>query len=196
MTIKFEHPLSPADHASAITLLLSTKDGIEIGGCFLRPDRDAGLIWGTDFYGQDAIAASKFDIEGVHEALEWVNSVHRLSAEFRHPAEGGISALPRQCRICGCSENHACEGGCWWVEYDLCSSCQTKAGKPIRLNNGKDVYWLHPSDARRIESHSRSSEVTLTMHDGARLVFTTIGERVATPADLADKIAARLWAAD
>lgn len=27
------------------------------------------------------------------------------------------------CRKCGCTENHACQGGCWWVEPDLCSSC-------------------------------------------------------------------------
>ena len=34
-----------------------------------------------------------------------------------------------RCRICGCSDAEACEGGCWWVEDpasqqgDLCSSC-------------------------------------------------------------------------
>lgn len=32
------------------------------------------------------------------------------------------------CRVCGCTENDACEGGCWWVpdptlEGDLCSAC-------------------------------------------------------------------------
>ncbi len=32
------------------------------------------------------------------------------------------------CRVCGCTEDEACEGGCWWVEHDfelgsLCSSC-------------------------------------------------------------------------
>jgi hypothetical protein len=26
------------------------------------------------------------------------------------------------CRICGCTDHRACEGGCWWVEPDLCSS--------------------------------------------------------------------------
>ena len=28
------------------------------------------------------------------------------------------------CRLCGCSEADACEGGCSWVEEDLCSACQ------------------------------------------------------------------------
>lgn len=27
------------------------------------------------------------------------------------------------CRACGCTDNTACEDGCYWVEPDLCSSC-------------------------------------------------------------------------
>lgn len=33
------------------------------------------------------------------------------------------------CALCGCTEDYACEGGCWWVEdplgemIDLCSAC-------------------------------------------------------------------------
>ncbi len=36
----------------------------------------------------------------------------------------------RVCRICGCTERHACPGGCAWVEPDLCSNpeCLVKAG--------------------------------------------------------------------
>lgn len=29
----------------------------------------------------------------------------------------------RACRECGCTEDAACEGGCSWVEADLCSAC-------------------------------------------------------------------------
>jgi hypothetical protein len=29
----------------------------------------------------------------------------------------------RKCRVCGCTWDHACEGGCSWVEDDLCSKC-------------------------------------------------------------------------
>lgn len=32
----------------------------------------------------------------------------------------------RKCRVCGCSDFHACPGGCFWVEPDLCSACQVK----------------------------------------------------------------------
>lgn len=27
------------------------------------------------------------------------------------------------CRGCGCSDSHACEGGCVWATSDLCSRC-------------------------------------------------------------------------
>lgn len=27
------------------------------------------------------------------------------------------------CRVCGCTDAKACEGGCYWVEADLCSAC-------------------------------------------------------------------------
>ena len=29
----------------------------------------------------------------------------------------------RRCRICGCTDENACYGGCSWVEIDLCSKC-------------------------------------------------------------------------
>ncbi len=30
------------------------------------------------------------------------------------------------CRVCGCTDDHACPGGCYWVEEDLCSECVGK----------------------------------------------------------------------
>jgi hypothetical protein len=39
----------------------------------------------------------------------------------------------RACRVCGCTEDHACDFGCWWVEADLCSACvPDRQGEPIR----------------------------------------------------------------
>lgn len=43
-------------------------------------------------------------------------------AEAWETAADGL-ALKRRCRICGCTELQACDGGCWWVGPDLCSSC-------------------------------------------------------------------------
>lgn len=27
------------------------------------------------------------------------------------------------CRVCGCTQNNACPGGCYWIEEYLCSRC-------------------------------------------------------------------------
>lgn len=36
----------------------------------------------------------------------------------------------RTCRVCGCTDAKACEGGCSWVEADLCSKCKEKETDP------------------------------------------------------------------
>ncbi len=30
---------------------------------------------------------------------------------------------PRSCRGCGCTDERACRGGCYWVAPNLCSRC-------------------------------------------------------------------------
>jgi hypothetical protein len=37
----------------------------------------------------------------------------------------------RRCRDCGCDDDHACAGGCWWVDIDLCSTCAEKHGEVL-----------------------------------------------------------------
>ena len=32
----------------------------------------------------------------------------------------------RQCRSCGCTDDCPCDGGCHWVEDDLCSACLSR----------------------------------------------------------------------
>ena len=34
-----------------------------------------------------------------------------------------------KCRMCGCTDDHCCPGGCYWVEKDLCSKCANKLKK-------------------------------------------------------------------
>jgi len=42
----------------------------------------------------------------------------------RRVRRNGLDYLFEQvCRVCGCTQLHACEGGCYWVEVDLCSRC-------------------------------------------------------------------------
>jgi ParB/RepB/Spo0J family partition protein len=37
-----------------------------------------------------------------------------------------ILVKAQKCRVCGCTDDHACPGGCYWVEKDLCSACADK----------------------------------------------------------------------
>jgi hypothetical protein len=30
------------------------------------------------------------------------------------------------CSVCGCTDDDACEDGCWWVKPNLCSACEDK----------------------------------------------------------------------
>lgn len=37
-----------------------------------------------------------------------------------------VTCEKRKCRVCGCTWNNPCPGGCYWVEWDLCSSCKAQ----------------------------------------------------------------------
>lgn len=48
-------------------------------------------------------------------------------ATFPHPdhwlLELHLQNAERVCRVCGCTDERACPGGCWWIQWDLCSAC-------------------------------------------------------------------------
>jgi hypothetical protein len=67
----------------------------------------------------------------------------------------------RRCRFCGCTDDRACRGGCWWVEPDLCSTCAAAAAEglaagfravavfvsaELRHAGVMAGYWLRPYD--------------------------------------------------
>jgi hypothetical protein len=35
-------------------------------------------------------------------------------------------AVPRTCRVCGCTDRRACPEGCYWTGPNLCSACADK----------------------------------------------------------------------
>lgn len=60
--------------------------------------------------------------------------------QFDVPANAGTGAVPAsnsaqafpdpaswRCEHCQCTEEHACEGGCYWIHARLCSECATEA---------------------------------------------------------------------
>lgn len=46
--------------------------------------------------------------------------IKKIEAELKPLYEG------MTCRVCGCTDSHACEGGCYWVEPGLCNKCAEK----------------------------------------------------------------------
>lgn len=70
-----------------------------------------------DMGGVDASAISIADLAEL-ASRAWV-----MGATFAKNA-----AIPgrRTCRICGCWEYAACEGGCAWAGPNICTSCDTE----------------------------------------------------------------------
>lgn len=57
-------------------------------------------------------------------------------AEVRqNPEQYAAVAGERTCRVCGCTDAWGCPEGCYWVEDDLCSSCDG-AGEADQLDLG------------------------------------------------------------
>lgn len=58
----------------------------------------------------------EFEFETAAERIE----DDRREREMQALLEAGVI---HQCRVCGCTELSACEGGCIWATEDLCSRC-------------------------------------------------------------------------
>ncbi len=73
------------------------------------------------------------------DAVEFEDFVHETDTEQlararrRRPSASSSrrrpSARVRRCRVCRCTNEAACDGGCSWVAADLCSRCSVPAGK-------------------------------------------------------------------
>ena len=68
----------------------------------------------TDHSGNRKYATGYTDNEFAAESI--ANNLNKLDDEED----------VRRCRVCGCTDDHACPGGCYWVEEDLCSECVGK----------------------------------------------------------------------
>ena len=49
------------------------------------------------------------------------------------------------CKICGCTDDNACPGGCYWVEPGLCSVCANKDTNIKQLPNGLKLMPCAPN---------------------------------------------------
>ena len=66
----------------------------------------------------------------IGNALETI--IRRERANFRGKSVRITVEDLQVCRECGCTEDNACEGGCSWVDSDLCSECTTTASNGRR----------------------------------------------------------------
>lgn len=72
--------------------------------------------------------------------------------------------MERICRVCGCTDDHACEGGCSWIENDLCSKC----AEEIEQNPNDD---LEQSETK-VDKASEEESVNQDWHSGAERLLS------------------------
>ena len=65
------------------------------------------------------------EYEGITMYLGIDNSTGKAWVEAFYAKDDCFDWLndEQKCRVCGCTWNSPCEGGCYWVEEDLCSKC-------------------------------------------------------------------------
>jgi hypothetical protein len=62
---------------------------------------------------------------------------------------------PGFCRYCGCTDNQACPGGCYWIRPNICSACSGRAGivcnevpKPDGPITYRGIDWIDEKGGR------------------------------------------------
>ena len=57
-----------------------------------------------------------------------------------------LMAGVRSCRVCGCTDNCACPGGCYWVEKDLCSNCKEMLDQGLTVEDIQNGCWIQEDE--------------------------------------------------
>jgi len=82
-----------------------------------------------------------------------------------------MSLEERRCRVCGCTDDDACEDGCSWVEDDLCSSCEYKEMK----TRGGPVYTIpFPLNGEVFDLSISKAQLRTVLRGSGRADGTTI----------------------
>lgn len=76
----------------------------------------------------------------------------------------------RTCRVCGCTWDNACPGGCYWVEFDLCSACEGK-----ELTSAKLTYTFYiPEDICMIDDLHSDLDILISVALGMDVIKSTL----------------------
>lgn len=60
----------------------------------------------------------------------FLKDVRPLRVPMPYRGRQGLFNVTGLCRVCGCWQECACDGGCSWIENDLCSKCVNKQPNP------------------------------------------------------------------
>ena len=65
----------------------------------------------------------------------------------------GAGGIEMRCRECGCTDTRACDGGCFWVEPELCSQCSVPLLRQRlqALECGNRVLAMDAANARFVQ---------------------------------------------
>lgn len=110
-----------------------------------------------------------------HENLEYARKLVK---------EGELSddLLPdwcprRKCRVCGCTWDHGCLEGCYWVEDDLCSKCaeklRDKEGEKF-MNEKIETTSTKPEETGLQETEDTADTAAPTSYERARRITNEI----------------------
>jgi hypothetical protein len=98
----------------------------------------------TTYYKDPAGNIQKFishDMKSAEESIRYLINTGYSISDVEH--------TQTKCRVCGCDDDHACKGGCFWIEPDLCSQCYEKSQLfSIKLRN------VEFHDEEMIDNHS------------------------------------------
>jgi len=110
VAVQFKSKADPTGFGGREYTYYSTVD-LAVGDVIVVPTKRGD---GTARVSRVDVKASEIDVR--------VEPYMKTIEEIVHPAE------EQKCRVCGCTQERACPGGCYWVEPTLCSTCADKEG--------------------------------------------------------------------
>lgn len=90
-----------------------------------------------------------------------------MTLVFILPVPTPLIPVSGSCVACGCTEEHACEGGCAWVDEGrlLCSSCLSRAAEARAFRTAAPM--AVPTHALLVEAGGRLVAEILRLEDAA-----------------------------